>query len=91
MKIFITLLQQNRFTYNDIRLSMPRNKKANETKLTKATSNGASLRTTVPAFIICSLGLNEGDIFQWNVENVDGSHLIEVRPLQKRIEKSGRN
>ena len=47
---------------------MPRNKKANETKLTLAAPGSQSLRTTVPAFIVCQLSLRCGDILTWKVE-----------------------
>lgn len=52
---------------------MPRNTKANETILTPATPTGASLRATVPVFIISQFKLKKGDSLRWYIK---GKHLV---------------
>lgn len=52
---------------------MPKNPRADQSTLQPATSKGASLRTTVPAFIVNQFELNKGDNLRWKI---DGERLI---------------
>lgn len=56
-------------------VNMPRNSKADESMLNRATSKGGSLRTTIPAFIVSSYGLKEGGKIRWILEN--GKIVVE--------------
>ncbi len=52
------------------------------TVLTKATSKGLSLRTTVPHGIVKHFGLKEGDKLSWEIAIVNSELVIIVRPLR---------
>jgi len=53
------------------------------TTLTKATSRGNSLRTTVPSGIVKQFNLREKDILDWNLEVKDGKLVLIVRPIKQ--------
>jgi bifunctional DNA-binding transcriptional regulator/antitoxin component of YhaV-PrlF toxin-antitoxin module len=55
------------------------------TTLTKASTKSDSLRTTVPTGIVSHFGLKEQDRLEWNIEVKDGTLIIVLRPVQKRI------
>lgn len=50
-----------------------------KTKLHKADPNKESIRTTVPIYIVKQLGLDEGDTFDWFLD--EGK--ITVVPIKK--------
>lgn len=50
------------------------------TRLARATSSSASLRTTVPAGVVKDLDLHLGDHLHWTVKvGSDGTLVVEVR------------
>lgn len=48
---------------------MPRNVRADESVLNPATTKSASLRTTIPGYLVAKLELKKGDRFRWEIEN----------------------
>ena len=58
---------------------IPKNSRADESVLHKATPTGHSLRTTIPSFIISSLSLKKGDLFRWEIKEVDGERYLKVK------------
>lgn len=55
---------------------------AETTILTLATSNRASLRTTVPMSIVKQFGLKSGDKLEWTFEVKNNEIIIVVRPVK---------
>lgn len=49
-----------------------------KTKLTKANSNGPSLRTTVPATIVRKLELKEGSCINWELDKEQERWIVKV-------------
>ena len=60
---------------------MPKNSRADESMLNRATSKGGSLRTTIPAFIVSSFELKEGGKIRWILEN--GKIIVEPQRPEK--------
>jgi hypothetical protein len=60
---------------------MAKNIRADESILSSATSNGSSLRTTIPSWIVAKWELKKGDIFRWALSEKDG--LIYIHPYRK--------
>jgi len=60
-----------------------------KTALTKASTKGNSLRTTVPASIIKQFELQEGDELEWSLKVRNNRLIIEVEP-RKKEEKDGK-
>ena len=52
------------------------------TILSKATTKGGSLRTTIPMGIVKQFNLSQGDRFNWEIKAEDGELIIVVRPLK---------
>jgi len=52
------------------------------TVLTRASSNGTSLRTTVPKDIVRQFNLNEGDKLSWEIQAHNNELTIVVKPIQ---------
>jgi len=52
------------------------------TVITRATTKGSSLRTTVPHGIVKHFGLREGDKLSWEIAIVNNELVIIVRPLR---------
>jgi hypothetical protein len=57
---------------------MAKNKRADQTVLSRATPISESLKTTVPAFIVSTLGLKKGTIVRWKIES-DRQLAVEIR------------
>ena len=55
------------------------------TKLTKATTQRESLRTTVPRGIVKQLNLTSGDKLEWNLEIREGQFIVVVRPIKVAV------
>lgn len=55
-----------------------------ETILTKGSTKGNSLRTTVPISIVKQFGLGEGDILDWTLKVENNKLIIEVVPKRSR-------
>jgi len=54
------------------------------TKLALATSKTkASLRTTVPSFIVKQFDLKPGDMLDWSIKAEGGTLIILVKPIKK--------
>lgn len=51
-------------------------------KVSKATTNSISLRTTIPEHIAVSLGIHVGDVLDWTVEERGEKKVAVVRRLQ---------
>ena len=58
------------------------------TVLTKATSRGRSLRTTIPMGIVKQFNRLEGDKLNWEIRAEGGELIIVVKPL--KVRKSGK-
>ncbi len=56
--------------------------KGDATSLTRASTKGNSLRTTVPISIIHQFGLEEGDQLHWELKAENNNLIIVVRPLK---------
>jgi len=67
---------------NCIYLDMPKNSRADETVLHAATSTGASLRTTVPAFAISQLGLKKGDVLRWEIDKEGDMLFLKLKHVK---------
>ena len=52
------------------------------TTLTKAASNTASLRTTVPASMVKQFNLRNGSKLDWSIDIKDGKMVVLVRPVE---------
>ena len=52
------------------------------TILSLATSNRASLRTTVPMSIVKQFGLKSGDMLEWIFEVKNNEIIIVVKPVK---------
>lgn len=52
------------------------------TVVSKATSRGNSLRTTIPASIVRLFGLKEGDKLAWRIKILDGRIVIVLEPVK---------
>ena len=52
------------------------------TVLTRASSNGTSLRTTVPKDIVRQFNLYEGDKLSWEIQAHNNELTIVVKPIQ---------
>lgn len=52
---------------------MPKNERADESKLNYANSSNRSLRVTVPLYIVDTLKLRKGDALRWKIS---GNRLI---------------
>ena len=52
---------------------MPKNSRADESILHRATKDGSSLRATIPSFIANQLDLKRGDKVRWKI---DGERII---------------
>lgn len=48
---------------------MPKNPNADETVIASASKQWNSLRVTIPAFIVSSMGLKKGDVLKWQLIN----------------------
>ena len=55
-----------------------------ETSLTKASTKGNSLRTTVPRSIVSQFELKEGDNLDWTLKVKSGKLVIEVEPKKSK-------
>ena len=53
------------------------------TILSLATSNRASLRTTVPMSIVKQFGLKSGDMLEWIFEVKNNEIIIVVKPVKQ--------
>ena len=53
------------------------------TALAKATTDGKSLRTTVPSFIVAQLKLGPGDRFKWELREASDGLYIVIRPFSE--------
>ena len=62
---------------------MPKNPRADQTILNPATSKGASLRTTIPAFIVSQFGLRKGDSLKWSIDS--GRLMVEILKVDDGI------
>jgi antitoxin component of MazEF toxin-antitoxin module len=60
------------------------NKMGEITYLTKATSKGESLRTTVPMSLVKQFGLTEDDKLDWILKVIDGEMAITIKPIKNR-------
>ena len=60
------------------------------TVLSRASSKGNSLRTTVPISIVKHLKLREKDRVRWEIRPRENDFLIIVEPLEKRYRKKKR-
>ncbi len=54
------------------------------TYLTKATSKGESLRTTVPMSLVKQFGLTEDDKLDWILKAEGGELIIHIKPIKNR-------
>jgi antitoxin component of MazEF toxin-antitoxin module len=54
------------------------------TYLTKATSKGESLRTTVPMSLVKQFGLTEDDKLDWILKAEGGELIINIKPIKNR-------
>ena len=48
----------------------------------KATSDGDSLRTTIPMGIVKQLDLKEGEKLSWKIEAKDGALIVVLEPIK---------
>jgi bifunctional DNA-binding transcriptional regulator/antitoxin component of YhaV-PrlF toxin-antitoxin module len=60
---------------------MAKNTRADESILNSATSNGISLRTTIPSYIVAKMELKKGDKFRWFLNEEKG--YLFIRPIRK--------
>lgn len=51
--------------------------------LTKNTAARASLRTTVPMFIVKHLNVKSGDLLDWSIEAVKDNTIVVVKKVKK--------
>jgi hypothetical protein len=51
--------------------------------LTRNTAHKASLRTTVPMFIVKHLNVKPGDLLDWSIEAVKDHTIVVVRKTKK--------
>ena len=58
------------------------------TILNLATSNRASLRTTVPMSIVKQFGLKSGDMLEWAFEVKNNEISIVVKPVKLAVDSS---
>lgn len=54
------------------------------TIVSKATTTGDSLRTTIPISIVKQFEIKEGDILGWEFKADNGNLIILVKPEQKK-------
>lgn len=54
------------------------------TVITKATSKGKSLRTTIPVGIVKHFGLTPGDKLKWEIKAENGRLVIVLRPIKTK-------
>jgi len=54
--------------------------------ITRATSKGRSLRTTIPIGIVRHFNLSEGDKLRWEIRAENGELVIIVKPIKKGVE-----
>ena len=54
------------------------------TVITKATTKGRSLRTTIPIGIVRQFNLSEGDKLNWENRAENGDLIIVVKPLKEK-------
>jgi len=54
------------------------------TVITKATTKGRSLRTTIPIGIVRQFNLSEGDKLNWEIRAENGDLIIVVKPLKEK-------
>jgi bifunctional DNA-binding transcriptional regulator/antitoxin component of YhaV-PrlF toxin-antitoxin module len=52
------------------------------TIITKATSKGKSLRTTIPIGIVKQFNLSKGDKLNWEIRAESGELIIMIRPFK---------
>ena len=52
------------------------------TVLTRASSRGNSLRTTVPVDIIRQFNLAEGDKLNWEIQAHENNLIISIKPIR---------
>ena len=50
-----------------------------KTKLSRANTNGPSLRTTIPQAVVEAMGLSDGDEIDWLIKNANGSLIAMIR------------
>ena len=66
---------------------MPKTPRTDETVIHAATSNGTSLRTTVPAFAISQLGLKKGDVLRWEIDKDEDGLFLKIRSTERQTKK----
>ncbi|MGC9308975.1 MAG: AbrB/MazE/SpoVT family DNA-binding domain-containing protein [Thermoplasmatota archaeon] len=57
---------------------------ATTTAISKASTQGNSLRTTIPMGIVNQFDLTEGDKLEWNMTVKHGKLIIEVEPVKTK-------
>ena len=50
--------------------------------VTRATTTSRSLRTTIPVKIVDELGIEDGDVLDWRVEERDGHKVAVIKKLE---------
>jgi hypothetical protein len=61
---------------------MAKNVRADESILNTATTNGISLRTTIPSYIVAKLELKKGDRLRWHMDYY-GKQVVLVAEIIK--------
>ena len=64
---------------------MSRGINADESFLNYATNNNASLKTTIPMFIVRQFKLNKGDKLKWAISVDKDGDILLVRPIHIKI------
>jgi len=62
---------------------MAKNVRADESILNPATSTGASLRTTIPSWIVAKFELKKGDKFRWHIIHEKESEYVAIQVMKK--------
>lgn len=55
-----------------------------KTTISRATTTGESLRTTIPISIVKQFKLTEGDSLDWTLKVKNNKLMIEIEPEKKR-------
>jgi antitoxin component of MazEF toxin-antitoxin module len=54
-----------------------------KTIISKATTTGGSLRTTIPIGIVKQFSLTEGDKLEWELKAENGTIIVIIKPERK--------
>jgi phage terminase large subunit-like protein len=63
---------------------MSKNSRADESVLNLATTNGASLRTTIPSWIVAKFELKKSDKFRWHILHEKDTEYIAIQVIKAK-------